>query len=59
MPLVKGKSGKAIRENIEIEEKIGHRKPKRAVAIAMNEAAKTSKKKPAKKAAKKKVSKRK
>lgn len=53
MPLVPGNSKKAIRENIVIEEKLGKRKPKRAVAIALNEAAKTSKKKSSKKPMKK------
>ena len=41
MPLVKGKSQKAIKENIEIEEKIGKRPRKQAVAIALNQAAKS------------------
>lgn len=41
MPLVKGKTQKTIKQNIEIEEKIGKRKPKQAVAIALNEAAKS------------------
>lgn len=40
MPLLPGKSQKSIRQNIEIEEKIGKRKPKQAVAIALNEASK-------------------
>ena len=40
MPLVPGKSEKAIRENIEIERKLGRKKPKQAVAIALNEASK-------------------
>lgn len=49
MPLVKGKSPKAIRENIVIEEKLGKKPHKQAVAIALNEAKKTSKKKSDKK----------
>lgn len=40
MPLVKGKGQKAIRENFEIEEKLGKKKPKQAIAIALNEARK-------------------
>lgn len=40
MPLLPGKSQKSIRQNIEIEEKIGKRKPKQALAIALNEASK-------------------
>lgn len=40
MVLVPGKSQKAIRENIEIERKLGKKKPKQAVAIALNEAKK-------------------
>ena len=57
MPLVKGKSKKAIRENIEIEEKLGHKKPKQAVAIALNEADKYGYKNKGKKKAKRKVAK--
>lgn len=45
MPLVKGKSKAAIRQNIVTEEKIGKRPHMQAVAIALNEAAKSSKKK--------------
>lgn len=41
MPLEKGKSQKVIRQNIEIEEKIGKRPRKQAVAIALNEARKS------------------
>lgn len=41
MPLVKGKGQKAIRQNIEIEEKVGKRPRKQAVAIALNEARKS------------------
>jgi hypothetical protein len=41
MPLVKGKSQKAIRQNIVTEEKLGHKKPKQAVAIALNMAKKS------------------
>ena len=40
MPLVPGKSESAIRENISIERKLGKKKPKQAVAIALNEARK-------------------
>ena len=40
MPLVPGKSEKVIKENIEIERKLGKKKPKQAVAIALNEARK-------------------
>lgn len=40
MPLIKGKSQDDIRQNIEIEEKVGKRKPKQAVAIALSEASK-------------------
>lgn len=52
MPLVKGKSEKAIRQNIETEMKVGKRPKKVAVAIALNEAKKSGYK-PKKKAAKK------
>ena len=41
MPLVPGKSQRAIKENIEIERKIGKKPKKVAVAIALNEAAKS------------------
>ncbi len=41
MPLVKGKGEKAIRQNIETEMKVGGRPKKQAVAIALNEAAKS------------------
>ena len=41
MPLLKGNSKKAIRQNIEIEEKIGKKPAKQAVAIALNQAEKT------------------
>lgn len=41
MPLVKGKSQKAIRQNIETEMKVGKRPRKQAVAIALNEAKKS------------------
>ena len=43
MPLVKGSGQKAIRQNIEIEEKIGKRPRKQAVAIALNQAEKSKK----------------
>ena len=43
MPLVKGKGEKAIRQNIETEMKVGGRPRKQAVAIALNEAAKSGK----------------
>lgn len=52
MPLVKGKSQKAIRQNIETEMKVGGRPRKQAVAIALNEADKSGYK-PKKKAKKK------
>jgi len=41
MPLVKGKSQKDIRQNIETEMKVGKRPHKQAVAIALNEAKKS------------------
>lgn len=41
MPLVPGKSEKVIKENIEIERKIGNKKPKQAIAIALNVAKKS------------------
>jgi len=41
MPLVKGKSQSAIKENIEIERKLGKKPKKVAVAIALNEARKS------------------
>lgn len=41
MPLLKGKSQKAIRQNIVTEEKLGGKKPKQAVAIALNMAKKS------------------
>lgn len=41
MPLVKGKSQKAISQNIETEMKVGNRPQKQAVAIALNEARKS------------------
>lgn len=44
MPLVKGKSEKAIRQNIETEMKVGGRPQKQAVAIALNEAKKSGRK---------------
>lgn len=52
MPLVKGKSQKDIRQNIETEMKVGGRPQKQAVAIALNEAKKSGYK-PKKKAKKK------
>lgn len=45
MPLLPGKSKKAIRQNIETEMKVGGRPRKQAVAIALNEADKSKKKK--------------
>lgn len=48
MPLVKGKSQKAIRQNIETEMKVGGRPQKQAVAIALNEARKSGAKIPRK-----------
>lgn len=53
MPLLPGKSQKVIRQNIETEEKLGKRKPKQAVAIALNEAAKSGYKPKKKKKGKK------
>ncbi len=44
MPLVKGDSKKAIRQNIETEMKVGKRPSKQAVAIALNEAKKSKRK---------------
>jgi len=41
MPLVKGKGENAIRQNIETEMKVGNRPRKQAVAISLNEAAKS------------------
>lgn len=41
MPLVKGKSKAAIRQNIETEMKVGRRPQKQAVAIALNVARKS------------------
>lgn len=52
MPLVKGKSQKAIKQNIETEMKVGGRPQKQAVAIALNEAKKSGYK-PKKKSKKK------
>lgn len=52
MPLVKGKSQKAIRQNIETEMKVGGRPQKQAVAIALNEAKKSGYKPKAKSKAK-------
>ena len=45
MPLVKGKSQKDIKQNIETEMKVGKKPRKQAIAISLNEAKKTSKKK--------------
>jgi hypothetical protein len=56
MPLVKGKSQAAIRQNIITEEKLGNKPRKQAVAIALNQAAKAGYK-PKKKAVKKKTKK--
>jgi len=56
MPLVPGKSQKSIKQNIEIERKIGGRPKKQAVAIALSEAEKygyRTKKQKAKKRSKK------
>lgn len=41
MPLLPGKNEKAIKQNIETEMKLGNKKPKQAVAIALNTAAKS------------------
>jgi hypothetical protein len=49
MPLVPGKSQKAIRQNIETEIKLGKKKPKQAVAIALNVAKKSGYKQKSKK----------
>lgn len=49
MPLVKGKSKEAIRQNIETEMKVGGKPQKQAVAIALNEARKSGAKIPKKK----------
>lgn len=40
MPLLPGKSQKVIKENYEIERKIGKKPKKQAVAIALSEASK-------------------
>jgi hypothetical protein len=40
MPLMPGKSQSDIRQNIEIERKLGNKPAKQAVAIALNEASK-------------------
>lgn len=45
MPLLKGKSKKDIRQNIETEMKVGKRPRKQAIAIALNVAGKSKKKK--------------
>lgn len=52
MPLVKGKSEKAIKQNIETEMKVGGRPRRQAVAIALNEAKKSGYKPKTKKKAK-------
>ena len=41
MPLVKGKSQKSIKQNIETEMKVGGKPQKQAVAIALNVAKKS------------------
>lgn len=41
MPLVKGKTQKDIKQNIETEMKLGGKKQSQAVAIALNEAKKS------------------
>jgi hypothetical protein len=48
MPLVKGKSQKDIKQNIETEMKVGGKPQKQAVAIALNEARKSGAKIPRK-----------
>ena len=48
MPLVKGKSQKAIKQNIETEMKVGKKPQKQAVAIALNVARKSGAKIPRK-----------
>lgn len=54
MPLLKGRSQKDIRQNIVTEEKVGKRPRRQAVAIALNQAAKSGyKPKKAKKKGKK------
>lgn len=53
MPLIKGKSEKDIRQNIETEMKVGGRPRKQAVAIALDVADKAKKKKVKKKIMKK------
>lgn len=52
MPLLPGKSERAIKQNIETEMKVGGRPRKQAVAIALNEAKKSGYK-PKKKKSKK------
>ena len=49
MPLVKGKSQKDIKQNIETEMKVGNKPQKQAVAIALNVAKKSGYKPKAKK----------
>lgn len=48
MPLVKGKSQKAIKQNIETEMKVGGKPQKQVVAIALNVARKAGAKIPRK-----------